>query len=173
MSDQIAAIILGAGKGTRMKSDLPKVMMPLAGKPMIRHPIDTLEQMGVKKIVVVTAPDGEMVRREVAPHLSCIQEKQLGTGHAVLSAKEQMKGFDGAVLVIFGDNPIITGETYQMAADKVKEGYAVVFSVFVRPMPPVTGAWSWKTANSKDCRVQRRFRRGKGHQPLQFGLHVL
>lgn len=67
MSDQIAAIILGAGKGTRMKSDLPKVMMPLAGKPMIRHPIDTLEQMGVKKIVVVTAPDGEMVRREVAP----------------------------------------------------------------------------------------------------------
>ena len=64
MSDQIAAIILGAGKGTRMKSDLPKVMMPLAGKPMIRHPIDTLEQMGVKKIVVVTAPDGEMVRRE-------------------------------------------------------------------------------------------------------------
>lgn len=63
-----------------MKSDLPKVMMPLAGKPMIRHPIDTLEQMGVKKIVVVTAPDGEMVRREVAPHLSCIQEKQLGTG---------------------------------------------------------------------------------------------
>lgn len=126
MSDQIAAIILGAGKGTRMKSDLPKVMMPLAGKPMIRHPIDTLEQMGVKKIVVVTAPDGEMVRREVAPHLSCIQEKQLGTGHAVLSAKEQMKGFDGAVLVIFGDNPIITKETYQMAADKVKEGYAVV-----------------------------------------------
>ena len=51
MSDQIAAIILGAGKGTRMKSDLPKVMMPLAGKPMIRHPIDTLEQMGVKKML--------------------------------------------------------------------------------------------------------------------------
>lgn len=80
MSDQIAAIILGAGKGTRMKSDLPKVMMPLAGKPMIRHPIDTLEQMGVKKIVVVTAPDGEMVRREVAPHLSCIQENSSAPG---------------------------------------------------------------------------------------------
>lgn len=77
MSDQIAAIILGAGKGTRMKSDLPKVMMPLAGKPMIRHPIDTLEQMGVKKIVVVTAPDGEWFAERLAPHLSCIQEKQL------------------------------------------------------------------------------------------------
>lgn len=149
MSDQIAAIILGAGKGTRMKSDLPKVMMPLAGKPMIRHPIDTLEQMGVKKIVVVTAPDGEMVRREVAPHLSCIQEKQLGTGHAVLSAKEQMKGFDGAVLVIFGDNPIITKETYQMAVDKVKEGYAVVVLGF-RPADAARyGRLVMETANSK------------------------
>ena len=75
MSDQIAAISLGAGKGTRMKSDLPKVMMPLAGKPMIRHPIDTLEQMGVKKIVVVTAPDGEMVRREVAPGMPSFPPK--------------------------------------------------------------------------------------------------
>ncbi len=135
MSEQIAAVILGAGKGTRMKSDLPKVMMPLCGKPMIRHPIDTLEEMGVEKIVVVTAPDGELVRREVAPHQSCIQEKQLGTGHAVLSAKEQMQGFAGAVLVIFGDNPIITKETYKMAADKLKEGYAVVVLGF-RPEDP-------------------------------------
>ena len=135
MNDQIAAIILGAGKGTRMKSDLPKVMMPLGGKPMIRHPIDTLEEMGVKKIVVVTAPDGDMVRKEVAPHQSCIQEKQLGTGHAVLAAKDLMKGFEGQILVIFGDNPIFTKETYQTAANKVKEGYAVVVLGF-RPEDP-------------------------------------
>ena len=58
----IAAVILAAGKGTRMKSDLPKVMMPLCGKPMIRYPLETLEKMGVEKIVVVTAPDGDLVR---------------------------------------------------------------------------------------------------------------
>ena len=56
----IAAVILAAGKGTRMKSDLPKVMMPLCGKPMIRYPLETLEKMGVEKIVVVTAPDGDL-----------------------------------------------------------------------------------------------------------------
>ncbi len=122
----IAAVILAAGKGTRMKSDLPKVMMPLCGKPMIRYPLETLESIGVKKIVVVTAPDGDLVRQEVAPHESCIQHQQLGTGHAVLSAKENLGNFDGAVLVIFGDNPIITAQTYQMAADKLSEGNSIV-----------------------------------------------
>jgi len=122
----VAAVILAAGKGTRMKSDLPKVMMPLCGKPMIRYPLETLEKMGVDKIVVVTAPDGEMVRQEVSPHESCIQYEQLGTGHAVLSAKEKLGAFDGAVLVIFGDNPIITAQTYRMAVDKLNEGNAIV-----------------------------------------------
>ena len=132
---QIAAVILAAGKGTRMKSDLPKVMMPLCGKPMISYPIKTLEGMGVEKIVVVTAPDGELVRKEVAPHMSCVQKEQLGTGHAVLSAREQLKGFNGAVLVIFGDNPIITPQTYQTAVDKLQEGCAVVVLGF-RPEDP-------------------------------------
>ena len=132
---EIAAVILAAGKGTRMKSDLPKVMMPLCGKPMIRYPLDTLEKMGVKKIVVVTAPDGDLVRKEVFPHESCVQSEQLGTGHAVLSAKEKLGKFDGAVLVVFGDNPIITAQTYQMAADKLSEGYAIVVLGF-RPEDP-------------------------------------
>ena len=59
--NKIAAIILGAGKGTRMKSDLPKVMMPVCGKPMIRHILDTLEKSGVSRIVTVIAPDGDLV----------------------------------------------------------------------------------------------------------------
>lgn len=131
MTNKIAAVILGAGKGTRMNSDLPKVMMPLAGKPMIRNIIDTLEDMKVNEIVVITAPDGEMVRKEVAPHKSAIQTKQLGTGHAVLSAKDALKGFDGDVLVIFGDNPIITKETYQRGLDELHKGYALVVLGFV------------------------------------------
>ena len=97
----IAAVILAAGKGTRMKSDLPKVMMPLCGKPMIRYPLETLEKMGVEKIVVVTAPDGDLVRQEVAPHESCIQREQLGTGHAVLCAADHI---DGPFAVINADD---------------------------------------------------------------------
>lgn len=131
MINKIAAVILGAGKGTRMQSDLPKVMMPLAGKPMIRNIIDTLEDMKVDEVVVITAPDGEMVRNEVAPHKSAIQTKQLGTGHAVLSAKEALKGFSGDVLVIFGDNPIITKQTYQRGLDELHKGYSVVVLGFV------------------------------------------
>lgn len=131
MTNKIAAVILGAGKGTRMKSDLPKVMMPLAGKPMIRNIIDTLEQMNIDEIVVVTAPDGDMVRKEVLPYKSTIQDKQLGTGHAVLCAKEALQGFDGDVMVIFGDNPIITKETYQKALDELHKGYAIVVMGFI------------------------------------------
>ena len=88
-TNQIRAIILGAGKGTRMKSNLPKVLMPVANKPMIRHIIDTLEELKVEKIVTVIAPDGDSVKEVVAPYPTCVQEKQLGTGHAVLAARDE------------------------------------------------------------------------------------
>lgn len=122
----IAAIILGAGKGTRMKSDLPKVMMPVAGKPMIKHIIDTLTSTGVSEIVTVISADGDMVRKETAPYKCVVQHEQLGTGHAVKCAKDVLQGFDGPVLVVFGDTPLIKPETFIKAAEKVKEGYAVV-----------------------------------------------
>lgn len=125
-SSKIAAVVLGAGKGTRMKSDLPKVLMPICGRPMIRNILDTLDSMNTDKIVVVTAPDGELVRKEVAPHDSVIQEKQLGTGNAVLATKSVLDGFDGDVLTIFGDHPIITKETFLQAVDKRRQGYAIV-----------------------------------------------
>lgn len=135
MNNKVAAIILGAGKGTRMKSDLPKVLMPICGKPMIRNILDTLDAMNTDKIVVVTAPDGELVRKEVAPHDSVIQEKQLGTGDAVMAAEKALEGFDGDVLTIFGDHPIITKETFQRAVEKRREGYAIVVLGF-RPQDP-------------------------------------
>lgn len=135
MSREIGAIILGAGKGTRMKSDLPKVLMPVDNKPMIRHIIDTLEELKVKKIVTVIAPDGDAVKREVAPYPTCVQEKQLGTGHAVLSACDCFRGFAGDILVIFGDQPLYTKESIKKLLKKRAEGFSVVCMGF-RPEDP-------------------------------------
>ena len=85
-SSKIAAVVLGAGKGTRMKSDLPKVLMPICGKPMIRNILDTLDGMDADKIVVVTAPDGELGRKEerhpaaAARHRRCRDGRGAGAG---------------------------------------------------------------------------------------------
>lgn len=126
MKNKIAAIILGAGKGTRMKSDKPKVLMPVCGKPMIKHIIDTLESIPADEIVTVISPDGQDVAAMSAPYKTCVQEQQLGTGHAVNCAKEALKGFEGTVLVVFGDTPLIKAETFKKAAEKVEDGFAVV-----------------------------------------------
>lgn len=134
-NNQVGAIILGAGKGTRMKSNLPKVLMPVDGKPMIRHIIDTLEDLGVTKIVTVIAPDGDAVKKEVAPYPTCVQEKQLGTGHAVLAARSEFRGFKGDVLVIFGDQPLYTKESMRKMLRKRAQGYSVVCMGF-RPADP-------------------------------------
>lgn len=135
MNNKVAAIILGAGKGTRMKSDLPKVMMPVCGKPMIKHIIETLEELNVDEIVTVIAPDGDIVKNEVAPYKTCVQDKQLGTGHAVNCAAPLLKDFDGPVMVIFGDTPIIKKETFKCSVNKVLEGYSVVVLGF-KPQDP-------------------------------------
>ncbi|MBP5352789.1 MAG: NTP transferase domain-containing protein [Alphaproteobacteria bacterium] len=135
MKNKIAAIILGAGKGTRMKSDKPKVLMPVCGKPMIKHIVETLESIPVDEIVTVVSPEGSDVAREVSPYKTCVQDKQLGTGHAVNCAKDLLSGFDGTVLVVFGDTPLISKQTFLKVAEKVEEGYAVVVLGF-RPQDP-------------------------------------
>ncbi len=133
--NESAAIILGAGKGTRMKSDLPKVMMPVHGKPMIKHIIETLTSMKIQKIVMVISADGELVKKEVAPYQTVVQAEQLGTGHAVNCAKSVLNGFDGPVLIVFGDTPLITAKTFQKTIDKIREGFAVVVLGF-KPEDP-------------------------------------
>lgn len=123
---KVAVIVLAAGKGTRMKSDLPKVMMPLCGKPMIRHILNTLEEMKVDKIVPVVSKDGEMITKEVYPYETAIQEKQLGTGHAAICARSKLCGFEGDIIVMFGDHPVITKETLKKALKKKRQGYSIV-----------------------------------------------
>lgn len=135
MKQKVAAVILGAGKGTRMHSDKPKVLMPVCGKTMVRRIINTLESIPVDEIVTVISPDGKDVAKEVAPYATCVQELQLGTGHAVNCAKDFLKDFDGTVLVVFGDTPLITRRTFEKAIEKVEDGYAVVVLGF-RPKDP-------------------------------------
>lgn len=106
-----AAILLAAGRGTRMKSALPKVLHPVAGRPMIGHLLDRLESFQPERTVVVVSPGMPEVAASVAPAECVIQDPPLGTGHAVLAAREALEGFDGDVLVLCGDTPLLTAET--------------------------------------------------------------
>lgn len=123
---KVAAVILGAGKGKRMGADIPKVMMPVCGKPMIRHIIETLETVPVDRIITVISPEGQMVKDEVSPYETMVQKEALGTGSAALAAKEALKGFDGIVLVAYGDNPTLGKEIFTAAIDKINSGFATV-----------------------------------------------
>ncbi len=106
-----AAVILAAGAGTRMKSALPKPLHAIAGRPMIAHLLETLAGMGAAKTVVVVGPGMEPVAKAVAPHPTVIQHEQRGTGHAVAQAEKVLAGFEGTVLVLYADTPLITAAT--------------------------------------------------------------
>ena len=115
--EKIAAIVLAAGMGTRMQSDRPKVMHPLAGRPMIAHLLGTLAELAPAYTAVVVGPGMEEVAQAVAPHPVVIQTDRLGTGHAVAQAKDLLDGFDGTVLVLYGDTPLITRATLEAMLD--------------------------------------------------------
>ncbi len=110
LSEPIAAVILGAGKGTRMKSDHPKVMHKLAGRSMLGHVIDALDALAPDEIVVVVGPDMPQVAKEADPHRTVEQTERLGTAHAALCAKSALKGFQGTLVILFGDTPMLTGD---------------------------------------------------------------
>ena len=109
----VIAIILAAGKGTRMKSDLPKVFHKLAGRPMLNYVLDTVEKLRVDKIYVVVGHQAERVIENYKNRsLTFVeQEPQLGTGHAVMQVEPHLKDFEGAVLILSGDTPLLTAET--------------------------------------------------------------
>jgi len=111
---QIAAIILAAGKGTRMKSDLVKVMHTLGERPMISWPVQVAKNAGANRIAVVVGHQAERVREFFSGDGSitfAVQNDQLGTGHAVASAREALEGFKGTVLILCGDVPLLRQET--------------------------------------------------------------
>ena len=96
MSDRpLAAIILAAGQGTRMKSEKHKVLHPIAGKPMLHHLLDTVDSIGVERTVIVVGARREQIEESVEGRnvAIAVQEDQLGTGHAVAQAHDALKGF--------------------------------------------------------------------------------
>ncbi|MBI5656134.1 MAG: bifunctional UDP-N-acetylglucosamine diphosphorylase/glucosamine-1-phosphate N-acetyltransferase GlmU [Geobacter sp.] len=111
---EVAAVILAAGKGTRMKSDLVKVLHPVGGMPLVAWPVMSARQAGAARMVLVVGHQAEKVQEYFAREESlsfAAQLEQLGTGHAVACAHEALAGFDGTVLILCGDVPLIRGET--------------------------------------------------------------
>ena len=105
---QLAVLILAAGKGTRMKSDLPKVLHDLAGRPLLAHVMDLAKGLGAVRTVAVVGHGANLVKDKFSaePGIDfALQVPQLGTGHAVMAARENLAGFDGDVLVLYGDVP--------------------------------------------------------------------
>jgi len=118
----ITAIVLAAGQGTRMKSNLPKVLHPVAGKPMIWHALQAIQQVTAEKPVVVVGHGAEAVIQYLGDSAQTVlQTPQLGTGHAVMQAESLLKGKTDLVIVCYADMPLLRGETLQKLVEAQKE----------------------------------------------------
>ncbi len=112
MSNQeTVALILTAGKGTRMRSGMIKMIHDLCGQPLVKYVLDASEGAGIKRNIVILGYDAERVKKTLGDQYEYVlQEKQMGTGHAVLQASSLLKDYDGNVLVLPGDAPFLTAE---------------------------------------------------------------
>jgi bifunctional UDP-N-acetylglucosamine pyrophosphorylase/glucosamine-1-phosphate N-acetyltransferase len=139
MPASLTLILLAAGKGTRMRSDRPKVLHPLASRPMIAHVLNTASELAPGRAVVVLAPEMDAVaaeaRRGPLPVKIVLQEPQLGTGHALLAAREQLPQ-KGEVLVLYSDTPLVTAETLGRLLEERCAAQAAVAVLGFRPPDP-------------------------------------
>lgn len=111
---KVTAILLAAGQGTRMKSDLPKVLHPLCGKPMLWHVLEALKSVTTEKPVVIVGHGAQEVQEYVGDSAECVlQEPQLGTAHATMQAESLLRGNTDYVIVTYADMPLLRGETFQ------------------------------------------------------------
>ena len=155
MTNPIAAIILAAGMGTRMKSDLHKVLHPIAGRPMLLHLIDNVQTLDASRIVVVAGARREQVEAAVTPLgvEVAIQAEQLGTGHAVQQAETALNGFEGDVLILYGDVPLVSTATMARMIERLHgEGDP---SVVVLGFRPADAAAYGRVIADKDGRIAK------------------
>lgn len=125
---ELGVILLAAGQGTRMKSALPKVLHPLAGRPLFIHALATAQRLLPARVAIVIGHGADLVRQAHSGTAVAwaIQDKQLGTGHAVLCAKEVFDGFSGEVLILSGDVPLIKEATLRAMVDRHRSRQAAV-----------------------------------------------
>ena len=118
----VVAVLLAAGQGTRMKSDLPKVLHPLCGKPMLWHTLQAVKQASTEKPVVIVGYGAEQVKAFVGDAADCaMQEPQLGTAHAALQAEPLLRGKAEYVIITYADMPLLRGETFQRLVETQRE----------------------------------------------------
>lgn len=141
------AIVLAAGKGTRMASDLPKVLHRMNGEPLVAYPIRAARAAGAEQVVAVVGYEGERVRQEVRDRFSeaatdqgwlrfATQAEQLGTGHAVMCALPELAGAQGLALVLSGDVPLLTAQTLETLAERcLQVGSGLALTTFAPPDP--------------------------------------
>jgi bifunctional UDP-N-acetylglucosamine pyrophosphorylase/glucosamine-1-phosphate N-acetyltransferase len=137
---EVAAVILAAGKGTRMKSDLHKVLHPIAGRPMLEHLFASVAALAPARQVVVIGSGREQLEPVVARHggTIAVQEPQHGTAHAVQQAESALTGFDGDVLILYGDAPLVEAATMRRMVERLHAADAPAVVVLAsRPADPL------------------------------------
>ena len=144
----VMAVVLAAGKSTRMKSETPKVLHPVCGRPMIEYVLDSARAAGADKLVVVVGHRSDLVRAALQGHTDVIfaeQTEQKGTGHAVMMCEDALASHTGAVLILAGDTPLLKGSSLRALLERREqtgaachEGYQ---SCFFRSIEGDGAAW--------------------------------
>ncbi|MFD0676013.1 MULTISPECIES: NTP transferase domain-containing protein [unclassified Paenibacillus] len=132
---EACAILLAAGKGTRMKSELPKVLHPVGGIPMVGRLVDKLESMPISRILVVVGHRGDLVRAYLGTRVAFVEQAiQLGTAHAVLQTEPLLRNRCGSTLVLTGDTPLIRQSTIErlLAAQRANSCSGVVLTAVIQ-----------------------------------------
>jgi bifunctional UDP-N-acetylglucosamine pyrophosphorylase/glucosamine-1-phosphate N-acetyltransferase len=133
------AIILAAGKGKRMASELPKVLVPVCGRPMIHYVVDAVRAAGVNRMVIVVGYRADLVKRELAGEQGiefAVQAEQLGTGHAVMMCRERLELQQGPVLILAGDSPMTQSSSLKsLLAEYNAQHLACLLGTAKKPNP--------------------------------------
>ncbi|RJF83642.1 bifunctional UDP-N-acetylglucosamine diphosphorylase/glucosamine-1-phosphate N-acetyltransferase GlmU [Azospirillum cavernae] len=144
----LACVILAAGKGTRMKSDMPKVLHRVAGRPMVGHVLAAVKALDPDHVVVVVGPGMDSVAAAVAPYPTAVQQEQRGTADAVRAAFGLLEGFTGDVVVLYGDTPLVTPDTLRaMVTARRQASDPAVVVLGMRPEDP--GAYGRLILNAR------------------------
>ena len=133
---KLKTLILAAGKGTRMKSDLPKVIHKVNGIPMVKKILNELEKLGTEENILILGHKKEEILKELGEIKYAVQEEQLGTGHAIMQAENLLKDYEGDVMILCGDTPLLRHETLKaMYEAHKKSGVAttILTSVYENP----------------------------------------